>query len=163
MKRHMLVSSYFYTHISHLLSFDTDDVVSFDIKYFSLLILPNVFNGDIQNSNLPSLTIEQLKNFLLIKKHKNPFTSLVMCILSLLWKNNFLKYLFIWFFKKIYLFICYMNEKEWEMNVSMENRDSVIFKWLITKPHKEIQNSTKIDVVKTNMVNNKWQIICINS
>lgn len=36
------------------------------------------------------------------------------------------------------------------MNVPMENRDSVIFKWLIIKPHKEIHNSTKIDAVKTN-------------
>ena len=93
------------------MDFDTNDVVSFDIKYFSLLILPNVFNGDIQNSNLPSLTIEQLKNFLLIKKHKNPFTSLVMCILSLLWKNNFFKYLFIWFLKKkLFIYLLY----EWE-------------------------------------------------
>ena len=68
MKRYMLVSSYFYTHISYSLSFDMDDVLSFDKKYFFLLILPSVFNGDIQNSNLPSLTIEQLKKFLLIKK-----------------------------------------------------------------------------------------------
>ena len=33
-ERHMLVDSYFYTHIYHLLGFDTDDMVSFDIKYF---------------------------------------------------------------------------------------------------------------------------------
>ena len=79
-----------------------------------------------------------------------------MCILSLLWKNNFLKYLFISFLKKKIIYLFAMNEKEWEMNVSMENKDSVIFKWLIIKPQKEIQNSTKIDVVKTNMVNNKW-------
>ena len=113
MKRHMLVSNYFYTHISHLLSFDTDDVVSFDIKYFFLLILPSVFNGDIQNSNLPSQTIKQLKKFLLIKKHKNPFTSLVMCILSLLWKNNFFKYLFIWFLKKkLFIYLLWMKKNE---------------------------------------------------
>ena len=31
-KKHVLVGSYFYTHISHLLSFDT--IVSFDTKYF---------------------------------------------------------------------------------------------------------------------------------
>ena len=117
------------------MSFDTDDMVSFDTKYFFLLILPSVFNRDIQNSNLYSLTIEQLKKLLLIKKHKNPFTSLVMCILSLLWKNNFLKYLFIWFLKENFIYLFAMNEKEWEMNVSMENRDSVIFKWLIIKPH----------------------------
>ena len=31
---HMLVGSYFYTHVSHLLGFDTDNVVLFDTKYF---------------------------------------------------------------------------------------------------------------------------------
>ena len=30
----MLVGSYFYTHASHLLGFDIDDVVSFNTKYF---------------------------------------------------------------------------------------------------------------------------------
>ena len=30
----MLVGSYFYTHVSHLLDFDTDNVVLFDTKYF---------------------------------------------------------------------------------------------------------------------------------
>ena len=32
----MLVGSYFCTHVSHLLGFNTDDVVQFDIKYFFL-------------------------------------------------------------------------------------------------------------------------------
>ena len=30
----MLVDNYFCTHVSRLLDFDTDDMVSFDIKYF---------------------------------------------------------------------------------------------------------------------------------
>ena len=34
----VLVDSYFYTHVSHLLSFDTDNVVSFDTKYFFKLL-----------------------------------------------------------------------------------------------------------------------------
>ena len=34
----VLVDSYFYTHVSHLLGFDTDDVVSFNIKYFFELL-----------------------------------------------------------------------------------------------------------------------------
>ena len=36
-ERHGLVGSYFCTYVSHLLNFDTDDVVSFDIKYFFIL------------------------------------------------------------------------------------------------------------------------------
>ena len=36
-ERYVLVSSYFYTYISHLLGFDMDDMVSFDIKYFFVL------------------------------------------------------------------------------------------------------------------------------
>ena len=36
-ERYVLVSNYFYTHVSRLLDFDTDDVVSFDIKYFFIL------------------------------------------------------------------------------------------------------------------------------
>ena len=32
----MLVGSYFCTHVSHLLGFNTDDVVQFDIKYLFL-------------------------------------------------------------------------------------------------------------------------------
>ena len=30
----VLVGSYFYIYISHLLDFDTDDVISFDTKHF---------------------------------------------------------------------------------------------------------------------------------
>ena len=33
-EKHVLVDSYFCTHISRLLDFNTDNVVSFDIKYF---------------------------------------------------------------------------------------------------------------------------------
>ena len=33
-KRHVFVVSYFCTHVSRLLHFDMDDVISFDIKYF---------------------------------------------------------------------------------------------------------------------------------
>ena len=33
-ERHVLIGSYFYTHVSHLLGFDTDDVISFDTKCF---------------------------------------------------------------------------------------------------------------------------------
>ena len=33
-ERHVLVGSYFCTHISCLLDFDMDDVLSFDTKYF---------------------------------------------------------------------------------------------------------------------------------
>ena len=32
-ERHVLVSTYYCTHISRLLEFDMDDVVSFDTKY----------------------------------------------------------------------------------------------------------------------------------
>jgi len=35
-ERHMLVSSYFYTHFSCLLNFNTDDAISFEIQYFFL-------------------------------------------------------------------------------------------------------------------------------
>ena len=37
-ERHVLVDSYFYTHVSHLLGFNTDDVVSFNTKYFFRII-----------------------------------------------------------------------------------------------------------------------------
>ena len=33
-ERHMLLDSYFYTHITSLLDFDMNDMVSFDTKYF---------------------------------------------------------------------------------------------------------------------------------
>ena len=33
-EKHILVSSYFYIHVSYLLGFDIDDVISFDTKYF---------------------------------------------------------------------------------------------------------------------------------
>ena len=33
-ERHVLVGNYFYTHVSHFLSFDMNDMVSFDKKYF---------------------------------------------------------------------------------------------------------------------------------
>ena len=33
-ERHVLVDSYFCTHVSRLLNFDMDDGVSFDTKYF---------------------------------------------------------------------------------------------------------------------------------
>ena len=32
----VLVGSYFYTHVSHLLGFNIDDVISFHTKYFLL-------------------------------------------------------------------------------------------------------------------------------
>ena len=32
-ERHVLISNYFCIHISHLLDFDTDDIVLFDTKY----------------------------------------------------------------------------------------------------------------------------------
>ena len=43
-ERHVLVGSYFCTHVSYSLDFDTDDVVSFDIKYF--FISSNQFTKD---------------------------------------------------------------------------------------------------------------------
>ena len=33
-EKHVLVGSYFCTHVSRLLDFNTNDVVSFDTKYF---------------------------------------------------------------------------------------------------------------------------------
>ena len=33
-ERHVLVGNYFCTHVSRLFDFDTDNVVSFDTKYF---------------------------------------------------------------------------------------------------------------------------------
>ena len=38
------MGSYFCTHVSRLLDFDTDDVISFDIKYF--FISYNLFTTD---------------------------------------------------------------------------------------------------------------------
>ena len=35
-ERHVLVDSYFYTHVSHLLGFNINDVISFHTKYFLL-------------------------------------------------------------------------------------------------------------------------------
>ena len=43
-ERHVLVSSYFYTHVSHLLGFNTDDVASFDTKIFFLKMNQINFN-----------------------------------------------------------------------------------------------------------------------
>ena len=43
-EKHVLVSSYFCTHVSRLLNIDTDDVVSFNIKYF--FISQNLFTKD---------------------------------------------------------------------------------------------------------------------
>ena len=36
-KTYILVSSYLYTHISHLLSFDINEMISFNTKYFFFL------------------------------------------------------------------------------------------------------------------------------
>ena len=33
-ERHVLMGSYFWTHVFHLLDFDMDDIISFDTKYF---------------------------------------------------------------------------------------------------------------------------------
>ena len=43
-ERHVLVGSYFCTHISRLLNFDMDDVVLFNTKYF--FISYNLFTKD---------------------------------------------------------------------------------------------------------------------
>ena len=43
--KNVLVSSYFYTHISHLLDFDIDDVVSFDTKYIFYLLNLNFYDN----------------------------------------------------------------------------------------------------------------------
>ena len=43
-ERHVLVGSYFCTHISRLLNFDIDDVVLFNTKYF--FISYNLFTKD---------------------------------------------------------------------------------------------------------------------
>ena len=45
---HMLVGKYFYTHDSHLLDFDMDDVVLFDKKYF----FPILWDVQHQQHNL---------------------------------------------------------------------------------------------------------------
>ena len=37
-EKHVLVKNYFCTHVSHLLSFDTDDMILFDTKYFFVMI-----------------------------------------------------------------------------------------------------------------------------
>ena len=47
-KRHVLVGSYFCTHVSRLLDFDRDDVVSFDTKYFFLYETLSSFNVNYQ-------------------------------------------------------------------------------------------------------------------
>ena len=39
-ERHVLVGSYFCIHISRLLNFDMDDVVSFETKYFFHFLEP---------------------------------------------------------------------------------------------------------------------------
>ena len=43
-ERHVLVNNYFCTHVSCLLDFDTNDVISFDTKYF--FISYNLFTTD---------------------------------------------------------------------------------------------------------------------
>ena len=43
-ERHVLVDSYFCTHVSRLLNFDINDIVSFDTKYF--FISQNLFTKD---------------------------------------------------------------------------------------------------------------------
>ena len=47
-ERHMLVSSYFYTYVFHLLGFDTDNMVSFDTLYFFLCERESVYSRSIQ-------------------------------------------------------------------------------------------------------------------
>ena len=48
-EKYILVNSYFYIHVSHLLSFDIDDVISFDTKYFfyslTIFLLSNVLDN----------------------------------------------------------------------------------------------------------------------
>ena len=39
-ERQVLVGSYLCTHVSHLLDFDMDNVISFDIKYFFHFVEP---------------------------------------------------------------------------------------------------------------------------
>ena len=39
-EKHVLVDSYFCTHVFRLLDFDTDDVVSFNTKYFFHFLVP---------------------------------------------------------------------------------------------------------------------------
>ena len=39
-EKYGLVSSYFYTNVSHLLDFDMDDMVSFDKNYFFQIVSP---------------------------------------------------------------------------------------------------------------------------
>ena len=46
---YILVSSYFCTHIFHLLDFDTDDMILFNTKYFFFLLL-GTFNSIQFNS-----------------------------------------------------------------------------------------------------------------
>ena len=38
-ERHVLLGRYFYTHVSHLLCFDMNDVVSFNTKYLFLPVM----------------------------------------------------------------------------------------------------------------------------
>ena len=45
MKDILLVGSYFYTHISYLLGFDINDMVSFNIKYFFFLEIFIIWNA----------------------------------------------------------------------------------------------------------------------
>ena len=50
-EKHVLAGNYFYTHVSHLLEFDTDDVVSLDTKYF-FVIRPYLKRGKFNFSHL---------------------------------------------------------------------------------------------------------------
>ena len=53
----MLVGNYFCTHIFHLLDFDTNDMVLFDIKYFFVFCdgTPNEEDLDMDLCKIPKL------------------------------------------------------------------------------------------------------------
>lgn len=56
-ERHVLVSNYFCTHVCHLLDFDTNDIVSFNIKYFFFFRdgIPNEEDLDMDLCKIPRL------------------------------------------------------------------------------------------------------------
>ena len=55
---YILVSSYFCTHIFHLLDFDTDDMILFNTKYFFFLLLGTFNSIQFNHSQSPNIIVK---------------------------------------------------------------------------------------------------------
>ena len=115
-ERYILVSNYFYTHISYLLCFDMDGMLSFDTKYFfpfhtpSKLKQPRLplslwdsfpFPPPIQNSNTSYVLPLSGKISHLIEQKQMLVIELRMTIIC---PNRIYKYIYIYIY--IHILIC---------------------------------------------------------